>query len=53
MRGNIGEHDPRFADLAIIIVLLIAVVGAFCYYSIKPMSPTTTAFIVPGQSTRW
>ena len=48
MRGNIGEHDPRFADLAIIIVLLIAVVGAVCYYSMKPMSHKTTAFIVPG-----
>ena len=35
MRGNIGEHDPRFTDLAIVVALLIAVVGAYCYYSIK------------------
>ncbi|MBS0527878.1 MAG: hypothetical protein JSS22_00610 [Proteobacteria bacterium] len=53
MGGNFGGHDPRFTDLAAIVALLIVVVGGYCYCSIRPVNPTTTAFIVPGQTTRW
>jgi hypothetical protein len=53
MGGHTGL-DPRYIDLAVVIALLIAVVGAYGYYSSKPAtSPTTTALIVPSQSTRW
>jgi hypothetical protein len=52
MGGNIGGHDGRYVDLAVAIVLLI-IVGAYGFYCSKPTPVTTTAFIVPSQTTRW
>ncbi|HVV39795.1 MAG TPA: hypothetical protein VHC94_01880 [Nitrobacter sp.] len=55
MGGNIGgHHDPRYADLAVAVTLLIAIGAAWMYFSEKPAAPpSTTAFVVPGQTTRW
>lgn len=55
MGGNIGgSHDPRYVDLVVAVTLLIAIGGAWIYFDEKPAtSPTTTAFIVPSQTTRW
>lgn len=55
MGGNIGgNHDPRYVDLVVAVTLLIAIGGAWLYVTEKPTAPTTTtAFIVPGQATRW
>ena len=54
MGGKTSDEDSRYADLAVAIALLIAVVAAYGYYSTKPVTnTTTTAQIVPGQSTRW
>ena len=56
MRWKISPdgHDPRQIDLlavaAIVIVILTAYV-AIEHYASRPTS--TTAFIVPSQSTRW
>jgi hypothetical protein len=54
MGGNTSGGNSRYIDLAVAVALLIAVIGAYDYYSSKPvMAVTTTALIVPGQSTRW
>ncbi|MBN9007861.1 MAG: hypothetical protein J0H40_20900 [Rhizobiales bacterium] len=54
MGGKSGGQDSRYTDLAVVIALLIAVVGAYGYYSGKlATETTTTAQIVPSQSTRW
>jgi hypothetical protein len=54
MGGNPGGQNSRYIDLAVAIALLIAVVGAYGYYSGQfTTGATTTALIVPSQSTRW
>jgi hypothetical protein len=54
MGGNMGGRDSRYIDLAVAVALLIAVAGVYGYYSGKPTTnTTTTALIVPSQSTRW
>jgi hypothetical protein len=47
------DHDPRQVDLLAVIALLIIIVSAYVYYVHKPEPPSTTAFIVPSQSTHW
>ena len=54
MGGKTSDEDSRYTDLAVAITLLIVVVAAYGYYASKPVADTTTtALIVPGQSTRW
>jgi hypothetical protein len=55
MRWKISPHghDPRQIDLLAVVALLIVIVGAYVYYVHNPEPPSTTAFIVPSQSTRW
>ena len=55
MRWKISSHghDPRQIDLLAVVALLIVIVGAYVYYVHNPEPPSTTAFIVPSQSTRW
>jgi len=55
MRWKISphDHDPRQVDLLAVIALLIIIVSAYVYYVHKPEPPSTTAFIVPSQSTHW
>jgi hypothetical protein len=48
-----GDHDPRHIDLLVAVVLFIAILGAWRFYSGAPEKPDTTAFIVPSQSVRW
>jgi hypothetical protein len=47
MRWKISPHghDPR--------QILIIIVSAYFYYAHSPAPPSTTAFIVPSQSTHW
>jgi hypothetical protein len=44
---------PRQIDLLTVVALLIVIVTAYVYYVHNPEPPSTTAFIVPSQSTRW
>jgi hypothetical protein len=55
MRWKISRngHDPRQIDLLAGIALLIAILAAFLYFTHKPETPNTTAFIVPSQHVRW
>lgn len=54
MGGKTSDENSRYVDLAVAIALLVAVVGAYGYYASKPVADTTTtALIVPGQTTRW
>jgi hypothetical protein len=55
MRWRISHHghDPRQIDLVAVFALLIIIVAAFLYFSPRPQSLSTTAFIVPSQSVRW
>jgi len=55
MRWKISPHghDPRQIDLLAILLLLIVIVAAYAYYIHNPQPPSTTAFIVPSQSTHW
>jgi hypothetical protein len=55
MRWKISPHghDPRQIDLLAVVALLIIIVSAYVYYAHSPEPPSTTAFIVPSQSTHW
>jgi hypothetical protein len=55
MRCKISRHgrDPRQVDLLAIIALLVVIVCAYLYFTHKPDTPDSTAFIVPSQSVRW
>jgi hypothetical protein len=55
MRWKISPHghDPRQIDLLAVVALLIIIVSAYVYYAHSPQPPSTTAFIVPSQSTHW
>jgi hypothetical protein len=48
------SHDSRTLDLLAVVALLTFVLGSGWYLaaSFAPQ-PSTTAFIVPGQSVRW
>jgi hypothetical protein len=54
MRWKISPHghDSRQIDLLAVVALLI-IVSAYVYYAHSPEPPSTTAFIVPSQSTHW
>ena len=48
------RHDPRQLDLFAIIALLILVAASIWYITSSfTATPSTTAFIVPGQNVRW
>jgi hypothetical protein len=47
------EHDPRQIDLLAVLALLIIIVAGCRYFTQTPVSPSTTAFVVPSQSVRW
>ena len=56
MRWKISPrgHDPRQIDLLAVVALAIIMFAAYvliAHYETPPQS--TTAFIVPSQSTRW
>jgi hypothetical protein len=55
MRWKISHncHDPRLLDLLAIIVILIAIGGAWFYFVHRADTKSTAAFIVPSQSVRW
>ena len=55
MRWKIShrDHDPRQIDLLAIIVILIVIVAGYTYFTHRPETTTTAAFIVPSQSVRW
>jgi hypothetical protein len=44
--------DSRYIDLLAIVVILIAIGGAYVYFDRAPKT-STAAFIVPSQSVRW
>ena len=51
---NNGEHDLRFAELAAMIALLLAVVAtAYAVIALEKPTPTPTSWIVPSQSVKW
>ncbi len=48
------HSDPRTIDMLAIIALLVLVVGSGWYLAASLATrPSTTAFIVPGQSVHW
>ncbi len=51
---NRKVHDPRTLDLLAVVALLVFVLGSGLYLtaSLAP-SPSTTAFMVPGQNVHW
>jgi predicted ribosomally synthesized peptide with SipW-like signal peptide len=56
MRWKISHHghDPRQVDLLAIVVLIVAIVGAYSYFSDRTEPPqSSTALIVPSQHVRW
>lgn len=56
MRWKISRHghDPRQRDLlAVVALILISIVGYFCYADYSAPPPNRTAFIVPSQNVRW
>jgi hypothetical protein len=55
MRWKISRHghDPRQVDLLAAIALVIVIVAAYRYFEGHPEPPSTSAFIVPSQSTHW
>jgi hypothetical protein len=53
MRWKTGHHDPRQVDLLTIIVILIAIAGAYVYFTHRAGTKNSAAFIVPSQSARW
>jgi len=48
-----GRHDARHLDLIATFALLIAIVGAWHFFSAPTPAPAATAFIVPSQSVHW
>jgi hypothetical protein len=55
MRWKISRHghDSRQIDLLAVVALVIIIVAAWRYFGESPEPPSTTAFIVPSQSTHW
>jgi hypothetical protein len=53
LKINPHGHDPRQIDLLAVVALLVVIAAAYVYYARNPEQPSTTAFIVPSQSTRW
>ena len=53
MRWKISHHDPRQIDLLAIIVILIAIVAGYVYFTHRSATTSTAAFIVPSQSVHW
>jgi hypothetical protein len=55
MRWKISRHghDSRQVDLLAVIALVIIIVAAWQYFGESSEPPSTTAFIVPSQSTHW
>jgi hypothetical protein len=47
------DHDPRQIDLLAIIVILIAIAAAYVYFTHRPDTTSSAAFIVPSQNVRW
>jgi hypothetical protein len=51
---NNREHDLRFAELAAMIALLLAVVAtAYTVIILESPAPTPTSWIVPSQTVKW
>lgn len=46
-------HDPRQIDLLAVLLILIAIAGAYLYFAHRSDTASTSAFIVPSQSVRW
>jgi hypothetical protein len=55
MRWKISRHghDSRQVDLLAVIALVVIIVAAWRYFGERPEPPSSTAFIVPSQHTRW
>jgi hypothetical protein len=55
MRWKISPHghDSRQVDLLAVIALVIIILAAWRYFGESPEPPSSTAFIVPSQSTHW
>ena len=54
MRWKISHgHDPRQIDLFAIIVIVIAIVAGYFYFTHRSETTSTAAFIVPSQSVHW
>jgi hypothetical protein len=55
MRWKISRdgHDPRQVDLLAVIAIVLIIVAAWRYFGESSEPPSTTAFIVPSQSTHW
>jgi hypothetical protein len=56
MRWKISRHghDPRQVDLLAIIALIVAIAGAYSYFSYRTEPPqNSTVLIVPSQNVRW
>ena len=46
-------HDPRFIDLAAVLMLLAVVAIAYAVIALDRPTPKLTSRIVPSQSVRW
>jgi hypothetical protein len=56
MRWKISRHghDSRQVDLLAIIAIIVAIVGAYSYFSSRTEPPqSSTALIVPSEHVRW
>jgi hypothetical protein len=48
-----GSHDPRQIDLLAVLILIVAIIAGYRYFSETPKTPNTLSFVVPGQNVRW
>jgi hypothetical protein len=46
-------HDPRFTDLAAVLMLLAVVATAYAVIALDRPAPKLTTRIVPSQTVRW
>ncbi len=55
MRWKISRngHDPRQLDLLALLLLIVAIIGAWGYFDDRSQKPSTASFVVPSQTARW
>jgi hypothetical protein len=51
--NNNRRHDPRFSDLAAVLMLLAVVATAYAVIALDRPTPNLTSRIVPSQTVRW
>jgi hypothetical protein len=53
MPWKTSGQDPRNIDLLALVVLIVAIVGAWGYFADRSQKPSTASFVVPSQTARW